>query len=88
MTDGNKNLITAVAIFKGGRHRAEAERFLDYLLSADAARIMRDYGFTPLLDDVLSHDRTPKDEGPIASDDLRWAALYKQDIIKAWLNAK
>ena len=88
VTDGNKNLITAVAILKGGRHRAEAERFLDYLLSADAARIMRDYGFTPLLDDVLSHDRTPKDEGPIASDDLRWAALYKQDIIKAWLNAK
>lgn len=86
--DGNKNLITAVAILKGGMHRAEAQRFLDYLLSADASRIMRDYGFTPLLDDVLSHDRKPQETGPITNDDLRWAALYKQDIIKAWLNAK
>ena len=85
--DGNKNLITAAAILQRGKHRKAAERFMEYLLSPEATRIMLDYGFTPLIESLDRQDRTVKERLPICNDDLRWAATEKQDIIKTWLNA-
>lgn len=85
--DGNKNLITAAAILQRGKHRKAAERFMEYLLSPEAGRIMLDYGFTPLTGALDRQDRTVKDRMPVCNDDLRWAATEKQNIIKTWLNA-
>lgn len=85
--DGNKNMITAAAILRKGTHKQAAMRFMDYLLSPEAARIMREYGMKPLTD-TLQQDK-PNDTGlQIPYDDLYWIASGKQQLIKTWLNAR
>ena len=85
--DGNKNMITAVAILKRGENPNAAQRFIEYLFSKDALRIMRERGMYPLLDEMAMKNMadTP---GLIPSDDLLWMAGQKQELIKAWVNAK
>ena len=85
--DGNKNMITAAAILKNGENKKAAERFVDYLYSKEAQQIMREYGMKPLLDG-LREKRKTDELRLIPNDDLRWTAGQKQELIRAWLNAK
>lgn len=85
--DGNKNMITAVAILKGGENRKAAQRFMDYLFSREAALIMREYGMNPIVDGLTEKGRANEIQF-IPNDDLRWTAGQKQELIRAWLNAK
>ena len=85
--DGNKNMITAVAILKNGEKRKEAERLMEYLLSKEAMQIMREYRMNPLAD-VLNDKNKYGDIGTVPSDDLRWMAGEKQALIREWINAK
>ena len=85
--DGNKNMITAVAILKNGQKRKEAERLMEYLLSKEALQIMREYRMNPLAD-ALNDKNKYGDIGTVPSDDLRWMAGEKQALIREWINAK
>lgn len=85
--DGNKNMITAAAILKKGVHKRASQRFMDYLLTPEAARIMRKYGMKPLAD-TLYQERQKMQGIQIPYDDLYWIASSKQQLIKAWLNAR
>ena len=85
--DGNKNMITAVAILKNGEKRKEAQRFMEYLFSKEAMQIMREYRMNPLTD-ALDNKNRYGDVGLVPSDDLRWMAGEKQALIREWLNAK
>ena len=64
--DGNKNMITAVAILKNGEKRKEAERLMEYLLSKEALQIMRDYRMNPLADAL--NDKTLDGRGKAGAD--------------------
>jgi len=85
--DGNKNMITAVAVLRTGENRKAAERFVEYLFSKEALRIMQEHGLKPLVNEIDQKDR-PKALNLISNDDLRWMAEQKQELIKEWLNAR
>ena len=85
--DGNKNMITAAAVLKGGENKKSAERFIDYLFSKEALQIMREHGMKPLVNGLAETGNTGASR-MIPNDDLRWTAGQKQNLIRAWLNAK
>ena len=85
--DGNKRMITGAAILAQGNHKQEAREFMEYLLSREAAQIMRNYGMRPLAD-VLQQEEERKENLLFPNDDLYWTAHRKQGLIKEWLNAK
>ena len=85
--DGNKNMITAVAILKTGEKRKAAERFMDYLFSKEAVQILREFRMNPLVD-ALNDKNKYGDIGTVPNDDLRWMAGEKQALIREWINAK
>lgn len=86
--NGNKNMITAVAILKKGENQKAAARFIDYLFSKEAVRIMQEHGMRPLADGLPSVGGNAKIPGLLPNDDLGWMAGRKQELIKEWLNAK
>lgn len=85
--DGNKNMITGAAILAKGIHKEESRRFMEYLLSPEAAQIMRAHGIRPL-GEMLRQEGAQREKLLFPNDDLYWIAVRKQELIKDWLNAK
>ena len=88
--DGNKNCITGAAILQGA-NLAEAQSFMDYLLSEHSKDLLASKGY-PLLWRVsdYAHDDGRKmmiGDLELAVDDLSWTAGQKSVIIQQWLNA-
>ena len=89
--DGNKNCITGAAILQG-ENLAEAQSFMDYLLSEHSKDLLASKGY-PLLWRVsdYAHDDGRKmmiGDLELAVDDLSWTAGQKSVIIQQWLNAQ
>ena len=89
--DGNKNCITGAAILQGA-NLAEAQSFMDYLLSEHSKDLLASKGY-PLLWRVsdYAHDDGRKmmiGDLELAVDDLSWTAGQKSVIIQQWLNAQ
>lgn len=89
--DGNKNCITGAAVLQGA-NLAEAQSFMDYLLSERSKDLLASKGY-PLLWRVsdYAHDDGRKmmiGDLLLAVDDLSWTAGQKSVIIQQWLNAQ
>lgn len=88
--DGNKNLISGAAVLNGP-NSAAAGRFIDYLLSHRAAKIVAEEGhglvwsLSAAADDGMRSQYTGKMLTPV--DDLSWTAGQKPVVINRWLSA-
>ena len=80
-------MITGAAILAIGIHKEESRRFMEYLLSPEAAQIMRAHGIRPL-GETLRQEGAQREKLLFPNDDLYWIAVRKQELIKDWLNAK
>lgn len=88
--EGNKDLITAAAILDVGPNREAARRFMAYLLSPEAGRIMQAHGIVPLTAEGSTQDFSTENDDDryvIPKGDLHWMAAAKQQNVKEWLNA-
>lgn len=90
--DANRNILTGAAIIKGAPHEAQAQDFLDYLMSDAGAELLprNDYHYMwhvkhyPYNDgrrELLGNVRAPVD-------DLSWTSTYKSEIIRKWKEAR
>ena len=83
----NLGVNTGAAILAKGIHKEESRRFMEYLLSPEAAQIMRAHGIRPL-GETLRQEGAQREKLLFPNDDLYWIAVRKQELIKDWLNAK
>ncbi len=88
-SDGNKNLISGAAVLNA--NNAAAGKFIDYLLSHRAAKIVDESGhglvwsLSAAADDSMRSRYTGKMLTPV--DDLSWTAGQKAEVINRWLTA-
>ena len=90
--DANRNLLTCVAIMDQVVHLEEAQAFIDYLLTEQSEKALReagllyywqakDYPYNGNRLEILGNIHVPVD-------DLEWTAGQKEKIISTWLAAE
>ncbi len=87
--DGNKNLISGAAVLNGP-NQAGAGKFIDYLLSRRAAKIVAEAGHQLVwsISSAADSDLRDKYTGRLIApvDDLSWTAGQKAEVIDRWLH--
>lgn len=90
--DANRNLLTGAAMMNGAADAAEAQNFLDYLMSDGNEALLAKNGYQ-----YMWHVKNyPYNDGrreligdvQVPVDDLSWTAVEKSTIIKTWLEAR
>lgn len=90
--DANRNMLTCAAIMRNAEHVDEAKAFLDYLMSDEGMELLPENGYHY----IWHVKKYPYNDGrrellgniSVPVDDLGWTAGDKNEIIRAWLNAK
>lgn len=90
--DANRNLISGIALLRKAPNHANAEGFIDYLLTDASEKLLHDNGY-PYLWHVKHYPNNNKRRALIGHinvpyDDLAWTSTYKNEIIRQWLEAK
>ncbi len=89
--DANRNLLTGAAVLENGKNLAEAQAFLDYLMSDRSEELLLNNGYQ----NIWHVKHYPYNDGRreligdvhVPADDLSWTAVYKGEIIQEWLRA-
>ena len=89
--DANRTILTGAAIMQGAQNLSNAQNFLDYLMSDSGEAVLlrngyhymwhvKNYPYNGGRRELIGNVHVPVD-------DLGWTAVYKNDIIRKWLNA-
>lgn len=88
--DANREIFTGVALLRGLQQEAEAQKFVDYLLSDDCVNLLANNNVLRWHVKFYSSDEERQrliGNTQIAVDDLGWISMSRKDIIKRWKKA-
>lgn len=88
--DANREIFTGVALLRGLQQEAEAQKFVDYLLSDDCVNLLANNNVQRWHVKFYSSDEERQrliGSTQIAVDDLGWISMSRKDIIKRWKKA-
>ena len=90
--DANRNMLTGVAIMNKSTAPLNAEKFVDYLMSDESIKLLKNNDFYYMWH-VKNYENTRErvrlaGRVQVPVDDLGWASTYKSEVIRQWREAK
>lgn len=83
--DGTSAVADGVAILEGAPHRANAERFVDFVLGRDAQSFLCEtIGRRQVRSDIPARQQYSLESLTLMDYDLAWAAAHKVELVDLW----